>query len=180
MELAEENKFTIENIYSLPEGKRAELVDGNLYMMAPPNRRHQELVGALYRVIGNHIASKGSSCIPYVAPFAVFLSKDDKNYVEPDISVVCDKSKLTDRGCEGAPDWIIEVVSPGSQKMDYMIKLFKYRTAGVKEYWIVDPKDETVAIYGFAKDDMEKYTFQDKIVREGETGFSVCMAELVF
>ena len=57
-----------------------------------------------------------------------------------------------------------------------MIKLFKYRTAGVKEYWIVDPKDETVAIYGFAKDDMEKYTFQDKIVREGETGFSVCMA----
>lgn len=178
--MAEANTFTIETIYSLPEGKRAELVDGNLYMMAPLNRRHQELVGALYRVIGNHIASKGCSCIPYVAPFAVFLSKDDKNYVEPDISVVCDKSKLTDHGCEGAPDWIIEVVSPGSQKMDYMIKLFKYKTAGVKEYWIVDPKDETVAIYDFAKDDMEKYTFQDKIVREEETGFSVCMAELVF
>ena len=64
--------------------------------------------------------------------------------------------------------------------MDYMIKLFKYKTAGMKEYWIVDPKDETVAIYDFAKDDMEKYTFQDKIVREEETGFSVCMAELVF
>ena len=68
--MAEANTFTIETIYSLPEGKRAELVDGNLYMMAPLNRRHQELVGALYRVIGNHIASKGCSCIPYVAPFA--------------------------------------------------------------------------------------------------------------
>lgn len=74
-----------------------------------------------------------------------------------------DKSKLTDRGCTGAPDWIIEVVSPGSQRMDYMIKLFKYRTAGVREYWIADPKDKTVSVYDFANDDMRKYEFGDKI-----------------
>ena len=74
-----------------------------------------------------------------IAPFAVFLNADDKNYVEPDISVICDKSKLTDKGCNGAPDWIIEIVSSGSRRMDYYTKLFKYRTAGVREYWIVDP-----------------------------------------
>ena len=70
----------------------------------------------------------------------MFLNEDDKNYVEPDISVICDKRKLTDAGCNGAPDWIVEIVSPGSRQMDYMRKLFKYRSAGVKEYWIVDPE----------------------------------------
>ena len=69
----------------------------------------------------------------------LFLNKDDKNYVEPDISVICDKSKLNEKGCFGSPDWIIEVVSASSKRLDYHIKLFKYRTAGVKEYWIIDP-----------------------------------------
>lgn len=72
--------------------------------------------------------------------------------MEPDISVVCDKNKLNDKGCNGAPNWIIEIVSPGSQRMDYMIKLFKYRTSGVREYWIVDSKDETVTVYDFEHD----------------------------
>ena len=89
--------------------------------------------------------------------------KDDKNYVEPDISVICDKSKLTDKGCNGAPDWIIEVVSPGSQRMDCMIKLFKYRSVGVREYWIVDPKDRGITVYSFENDDMGKYSFSDSI-----------------
>lgn len=71
-----------------------------------------------------------------IAPFAVFLNENNKNYVEPDINVICDKNKLSDRGCEGAPDWVIEIVSPGSRRMDYAIKLFKYRSAGVQEYWI--------------------------------------------
>ncbi|MDE5589145.1 MAG: Uma2 family endonuclease [Acetatifactor sp.] len=75
----------------------------------------------------------------YLAPYAVFLNADETNYVEPDISVICDKSKLDERGCNGAPDWIIEVVSPSTERMDYGIKLFKYRSAGVREYWIVNP-----------------------------------------
>ena len=91
--------------------------------MAPPNRVHQELVGELYRVISNYIHSKNGSCKPYIAPFAVFLNADDKNYVEPDISVICDADKLTEYVCNGAPDWIIEIVSPSSQRMDYQIKL---------------------------------------------------------
>ena len=96
-------------------------------------------------------------------PFAVFLNADDKNYVEPDISVICDKNKLDDRGCNGAPDWMIEIVSLGSQRMDYMIKLFKYRTAGVREYWIVDQMKNRITVYNFEKDDMKEYTFTDSV-----------------
>ena len=105
--------------------------------MSPPNRRHQKLVNRLSQQITNYIDSKQGECEVYPAPFAVFLNEDNRNYVEPDISVICDKSKLTEKGCFGAPDWIIEVVSNSSRQMDYFTKLFKYRTAGEKEYWII-------------------------------------------
>lgn len=85
----------------------------------------------------------------FPAPFAVFLNADDANYVEPDISIICDKSKLDDRGYNGAPDWIIEVISPSTARMDYSVKLFKYRTAGVREYWIVNPLKKIVQTYFF-------------------------------
>ena len=163
MPLISEKQYTIEDIYQLPDGQRAELINGQMYLMAPPNRVHQELVGELYRVISNYIHSKNGSCKPYIAPFAVFLNADDKNYVEPDISVICDRHKLNDRGCNGAPDWMIEIVSPGSQRMDYMIKLFKYRTAGVREYWIVDKAKNRITVYNFEKDDMKEYTFTDSV-----------------
>ena len=89
--------------------------------------------------------------------------QDDHTYVEPDVSVICDPSKLNDKGCAGAPDWIIEVVSPGSQRIDYMIKLFKYRTAGVREYWIVDKTKNRIIVYNFEKNDMNEYTFSDLV-----------------
>ena len=95
----------------------------------------------------------------FPAPFAVFLNKNDSNYVEPDISVICDKNKITDKGCNGAPDWIIEIVSSSSRKMDYYKKLFKYRTADVREYWVVDPDKKVVTVYDFEQDNMEEYSF---------------------
>ena len=146
MALAEQKIYTVEDIYNLPDGQRAELIDGNLYNMAPPTRQHQQIILYLARKISDYIDEKKGSCEVDLAPFAVFLNGDDRNYVEPDISVICDKNKLTDKGCNGAPDWIIEVVSPGSQRMDCMMKLFKYRTAGVKEYWIVDPLKKLVTV----------------------------------
>lgn len=86
------------------------------------------------------------------------------NYVEPDISVICDKSKLDEKGCNGAPDWVIEIVSPSTSQMDYGIKLFKYRTAGVKEYWIVNPLKHTVTVYDFEKEKRTNlYSFDDTI-----------------
>ncbi len=128
MPLPQREDYTIEDIYALPEGTRAELIDGQIYYMAPPTRKHQDIVGALYRKIADYIDSKDGSCKTYVSPFAVFLNENDKNYVEPDISVICDPNKLNDKGCTGAPDWIVEIVSPGSRRMDYFTKLFKYQT----------------------------------------------------
>ena len=129
--LKKEEIYTIDDIYALPDGERAELIDGKIYNMAPPNRTHQRILLSISRKIADYIDSKKGDCEINIAPFAVFLNKDDVNYVEPDISVVCDPVKLDEKGCHGAPDWIIEIVSPGSKAMDYFTKLFKYRTAGV-------------------------------------------------
>ena len=162
-ELAMKRDFTVADIENLPEGVRAELIDGAIYNMSPPNLRHQKILSFLHIEIGNYIRKQKGSCEVIPAPFAVFLNKDNQNYVEPDISVICDKNKLDERGCNGAPDWIIEIVSPGSKRMDYHIKLFKYRTAGVKEYWIVDPVRNLITIYNFVNETTELYTFSDKI-----------------
>lgn len=163
MALAQEKKYTVDDIYALPEGTRAELIDGDMYMLAAPGRMHQRLVHFFDLAIGNYIQDKNGDCEVNIAPFAVFLNEDDRTYVEPDISVVCDPSKLDDRGCNGAPDWIIEIVSPGSKRMDYFTKLFKYRTAGVREYWIVDPEKEKVMVYLFDCGDASMYDFTDEI-----------------
>lgn len=176
MALAEQKIYTVEDIYNLPDGQRAELIDGNLYNMAPPTRQHQQIILYLARKISDYIDEKKGSCEVDLAPFAVFLNEDNRNYVEPDISVICDKNKLTDKGCNGAPDWIIEVVSPGSQRMDCMMKLFKYRTAGVKEYWIVDPLKKLVTVYDFVQDGFGEYRMSEvvkgNVFRELEIDFS--------
>ena len=178
MSLPQGELYTIEDIYNLPEGTRAELIDGHIYYMAPPSRKHQEIVGTLYRKIADYIDSKGGSCKPYIAPFAVFLNENDRNYVEPDIAVICDKNKLTDKGCTGAPDWIIEIVSPGSRRMDYFIKLFKYRSAGVREYWIVDPDKSRIFVYNFESEDTGEYSFSDSVMVGIYTDFHIDFSQL--
>lgn len=101
-----------------------------------------------------------------------------RNYVEPDISVICDLNKLNDKGCVGAPDWIIEVVSPGSRSMDYYKKLFKYRAAGVREYWVADSDKNLVTIYNFSADTMNEYSFTDDIPVGIYPGFSIRLSDL--
>ena len=152
MPLPKSNNYTIEDIYSLPDGQRAELIDGQIYDMAPPSPFQQELVMELSATLRDYIKKNSGSCKVYPAPFAVFLNQDDHNYVEPDISVICDPNRINEKGCNGAPDFIIEIVSPSSQRMDYLTKLFKYRTAGVREYWIVDPAKERVTVYHYEDD----------------------------
>ena len=147
----------------MPEGERAELIDGKIYYMGPPNTRHQTLVMDLSYQIKDYIKRNNGECNVFPAPFAVFLNENDQNYVEPDISVICDKNKIMDKGCNGAPDWVIEIVSPSSKQMDYFKQLFKYGTAGVREYWGVYPERELVTIYNFERDSMEEFAFDKDI-----------------
>ena len=155
--------YTIEDIYNLPEGKRAELIDGQIYYMSMPNRKHQDISGDLFRAIYEYIHSHKENCKVYVAPFAVYLDEATNTYVEPDISVICDPEKLDDRGCKGAPDWIIEIVSPESFQMDYYKKLFKYADTGVREYWIVNPDNNQIWIYDFENEEFRDYTLQESV-----------------
>ena len=134
MPLPKEELYTIGDIYSLPEGERAELIDGQIYDMAPPSRHHQEISMELSTAIQSYIRSKKGNCRVYAAPFAVQLDEDSHTYVEPD-----------------------------SRRMDYYTKLFRYRTAGVREYWIVDPSKNQIIVYDFEHGDMEQFTFQDSI-----------------
>ena len=166
MSLPKAITYTLKAIYALPDGERAELIDGRIYSMAPPNRIHQKILMELCFILNNYVKVQQGSCEVYPAPFAVFIGKDDKNYVEPDIAVICDQNKLTEKGCNGAPDWIIEIVSPSSRRMDYYIKLFKYRTAGVREYWIVDSDKNRITVYNFESEDTIEYSFSD-IVASG-------------
>ena len=165
MALSQEKLYTEEDYYNLPEDVRAELIEGRIYYQAAPSRIHQEISTELLTIIRQYIKSKKGSCKIYAAPFAVKLFKDKKTIVEPDISVICDHDKLTDRGCTGAPDWIIEIISPSNSSDDYIRKLNLYANAGVREYWIVDPLEESIFVYNLEKSQFKAaaYTFRDKI-----------------
>ena len=180
MALTRKQVYTIDDIYALPEGQRAELIDGQIYDMAPPKRIHQKLINRLSQTITNYIDSKHGSCEVYPAPFAVFLNADDKNYVEPDISIICDKDKLDEYGCNGAPDWIIEIISPSTERMDYGIKLFKYRSAGVREYWIINPQNRTVNVFDFDSNEKTgQYNFDNGIESCIYKDLSIKIADLL-
>ena len=171
--------FTVDDIYSLPVGERAELVDGQIYYMAPPNTRHQGILSFLHLEIGNFIRANKGSCEVFPAPFAVFPFADDTMYLEPDISVVCDKNKLNDRGCSGAPDWVIEIVLPSSRRMDYYTKVSLYRLAGVREYWIVDPIKQTILVYDMEHDSAPSiYSFSDRVKANIYAGFYIDFGDI--
>ncbi len=163
MELAQEKMHTAEEIEGLPEDVRVELLDGQLYYMATPSRRHQELVGMLCTAFYMHVKGKKGACKVYPAPFAVYLNKDNRTYLEPDLVIVCDPGKLDEKGCHGAPDMVVEIVSPSTRSRDYLLKLTRYQNAGVREYWIVDPERERVMVYDFTGGKVRDYTFGDTI-----------------
>lgn len=162
---AQQPIYTEEDYNNLPEDVRAELINGEIYYQAAPSRIHQEILSFLHVEISNYIRSKKGPCRVYPAPFAVKLQKDRETIVEPDISVICDPNKLTDRGCTGAPDWIIEIVSPSNSSHDYIRKLNLYAGAGVREYWIVNPTQESIYVYHLEETQFETtaYSFQDQV-----------------
>lgn len=159
-----DNNYTIDDIFALPENVRAELYDGELVMLTAPTTSHQLLLGWFQFEISLYIRNKGGNCLVLPAPFGVFIKRDNRNYFEPDISVICDREKLDEKGCHGAPDWVIEIISPTSRKYDCGKKLSTYIEAGVREYWIVDAEKSKVVVYRLEQPDVpELYRFGEKI-----------------
>lgn len=168
--------------WNLPDGVRCELMGGKLYDMAPPNREHQRIVGGLYFTLRSHVEAHGGPCEVDMAPFAVNLKGDDSVLVEPDVLVVCDSAKLSERGCESAPDLVVEVASPSNWRVDYFKKMPLYEEAGVREYWIVDPRTRSTAVYRFASEERPLATYPfDAPVPVGiwDGACSVVMADLL-
>lgn len=150
---AEKVRHTFADVLAWDENERAELIDGEIFLMAPaPSRWHQEISGALFAQLYNYL--EGKQCKVYHPPFDVRLFERDGDkpgdvdtVVEPDLTVVCDMDKLDDHGCKGAPDLIIEILSPSTRRHDRLVKLDLYQRAGVREYWIVDPEYKAVQVF---------------------------------
>ncbi|GEQ15663.1 Uma2 family endonuclease [Clostridium butyricum] len=165
--------YTYGDYLKFTDDEIVEIIDGRICAMSPaPSRIHQELIMELSAEIRNYIKSNNGECKVYPAPFDVVLvdenenSNDSKNIVQPDISVICDKNKLTDKGCTGSPDMIIEIISPFNPSNDYVRKLNLYEQFKIREYWIVNPMKKNILVYtltdnGYGMPDI--YTFDDKV-----------------
>lgn len=156
--------ITLEEYETLPEDVRAEAFNGQLHYLASPSQTHQAILLELSSMLNSYVKEQKGGCKVLPAPFDVKLADDPLTLVQPDIMIVCDKNKLSENRCNGAPDFIIEIVSPSNASDDYIRKLYYYKTYGVREYWIVDPKRKTVMVNYFERDLLNvPYTFESII-----------------
>lgn len=181
--MQKENVFTYADYVTWPDEERWELIEGIAFDMSPaPSRYHQEILGNLFLEINKLPGDKSKKCKAFVAPFDVRLPEgnqsDEKtlNVVQPDISVICDPGKLDDKGCKGAPDFIVEITSPATAKKDMKYKLLLYEKHGIPEYWIVHPEEHIVMVYKldeqgkygraeiFSKDDIVQLKLKDGVI----------------
>ena len=146
-QLKEEQRYTYRDYVQWEGDERWELIDGVPYMMAAPRVNHQRIAGRAYSLFLDGL--RGKTCEPFISPIDVRLNHDtgDDTVVQPDVIVVCDPNKITENTINGAPDLVIEVLSPSTSRKDRWFKYISYQQAGVKEYWIIDPENRSVEVY---------------------------------
>ena len=145
-----QGEYTLTDYYQIPDERRVELIDGVIYDMSAPGCDHQLIAGLIHARLLAHVSSRKGTCLPMISPVDVQLDCDEKTMVQPDVVVVCDRSKVIRRCIYGAPDLVIEILSPSTRRKDVTIKLNKYIAAGVREYWIIDPDQCRVLVYDFS------------------------------
>ena len=160
-------RHTVDEYFQLPKDKRVELIDGFYYDMASPLADHQYISALIHSSLMTYVALNNSKCMPLASPIDVILDNDNKTVVQPDILVICDANKLNDKRIYGAPDFVIEILSPINWYMDINIKLNKYRKADVREYWIIIPDKKNIMVFEFEKEGFDGnyklYTFKDEV-----------------
>ena len=157
-------EYTLEDYLALPDDQRVELIDGVFYDMAAPNTLHQAIAGFIYKLLLDHVLEHKGPCKPFMSPVDVQLDRDDRTVVQPDVLIICDVEKFQNGRVFGAPDFLVEVLSPSTRKRDMSLKLYKYANAGVREYWIVDPVKKAVLVYDLEQMDIPViYGFGDRI-----------------
>ena len=160
-----QGEFTLEDYYEIPDDIRVELIDGVLYTMNSPTSVHQMIGGLIYTKLMNYVMQKKGRCLPMISPIDVQLDCDDKTMVQPDVLILCDRNKLVKKGgIYGAPDFIVEILTPSTKRKDMIKKNQKYMDAGVREYWLVDPDEKRVMVYLYNDPEVvHLYTFEDEI-----------------
>lgn len=160
-----QGEFTIEDYLKLPDDKRYELIDGVLYAMSSPTSVHQLIAGQIYAKLLSFVASHQGNCVPFISPMDVKLDPDNRTMVEPDVMVICNRDKIRKARVYGAPDLVIEVLSGSTRTKDMIIKTMKYKNAGVREYWMIDPDRKNVMTYLFENDDVDVhfYSMEDQV-----------------
>lgn len=166
--------YTLKDYYGLPEDRRVELIDGVFYDMSSPNLVHQSLLGLLHVQVATFIRRNKGACKVWMAPVDVQLDCDDKTMVQPDLIILCDPEKRRDFGIYGAPDFVLEILSSSTSKKDRFLKTYKYSNAGVREYWIIDPKRRTLITYDFTEED----EVRTEMPLRGRCGLSIYSGEL--
>ena len=157
-------EYTLDDYLALPDDQRVELIDGVFYDMSAPTGFHQIIAGELHAMLREWIRSKKGGCMPFMSPVDVQLDRDNKTIVQPDVLILCDKDKYTPSRIVGAPDFLAEILSPSTRGKDMVLKLNKYRAAGVREYWVIDPENKIVITYLFERDDTcAIHSFRDQI-----------------
>ena len=176
----QQGEYTLADYYALPDERRVELIDGVIYDLAAPDNLHQAISQQIAHQLEEYISDHHGTCMVYTAPFDVQLDEDDRTMVQPDVAVICQRNRLKRFGCFGAPDLVMEILSPSTARKDLLLKLQKYVHAGVREYWIIHPHIRQVSVYrNEDRLELKSYSFEDKIpVGIWEDAFSVDFAKI--